>query len=303
MSSPAAKSAWSSKSLGNRFQHQIFYALLRLAGPWPAYGLLHLVVFWYNLRPSMRRNAGYFLTRRFGRKIWPVRFWQSFQLTLSFGKVLLDRAMLGVLGRGEVTVAAEDMDNLRKMLDRGRGVVMLNAHFGCWQTGMAGLEAIDRPVNIVLQKGAGDVDKHYFEHRSGGAAVHLIDPSGPFGGTLDMLAALKRNEIVCIMGDRVVDGDANSVAVDFMGGKVKMPFSIFSIASAAGAPVAVTLIERQGPGLAKVHFADCFELPPDLGKSPAALRPWVQRYAGALERMAWQKPYQFFNFFDMWVKE
>lgn len=303
MSDTATKPNWSGKSLGSRFQHQIFYLLLRVAGPWPAYGLLYLVVFWYNLRPSMRCNAGYFLRRRFGHRAWPVRFWQSYQLALSFGKVLVDRAMLGVLGRGEVAVSANDLQTLRRLLAKGRGLVLLNAHFGCWQTGMAGLEEIDRPVNIVLQKAVGDVDKHYFEHRPGRTRVRIIDPQGPFGGTLDMLAALKRNEIICIMGDRVVEGDRNIVAVDFMGGKTVMPFSIYSIASAAGAPVVITLIEREGPGLARVHFADSFEVPDGLGKSSEACRPWVQRYARALEGMAWQKPYQFFNFFDMWVKE
>lgn len=303
MSRPERKKAWSSKSLGSRLQHQVFYVLLRLAGRRPAYGLLYLVVFWYNLRPSVRRNAGFFLDRCFGRRAWPVRFGQSFSLALSFGKVLLDRAMLGVLGRGEVSIAAEDLDRLRQLLAGGRGLVLLNAHFGCWQTGMAGLENLDAAVNVVLQKGAGDVDKHYFEHHGGGTPFRIISPDGPFGGTLDMLAALKRNEVVCIMGDRVVPGDRNTVAVDFMGGRVDMPFTIFSIASAASAPVAFILVERQGPGRARVRLVDSFTVPSDLGKSPAACRPWVQRYAKALEDRVRQKPYQFFNFFDMWTKE
>jgi predicted LPLAT superfamily acyltransferase len=303
MSGATAKNTWSSKSLGSRLQHQVFYLLLRLGGYRPAYLLLYLVVFWYNLRPSVRRNAGHFLTRRFGRRCWPVRFWQSYRLALSFGKVLVDRAMLGVLGQGAVTLSDDDRQVLRRLLGQGRGLVLLNAHFGGWQTGMAGLEEIDRPVNIVLRKGAGDVDRHYFEHRPGRCAIRVIDPAGPFGGTLDMLAALKRNEIVCLMGDRVVAGDPNTVAVDFMGGRVAMPYTIFTIASAAGAPLAATLIERQGPGRARVRFADSFELPAGRGKDAEACRPWVQRYASAVEGLAWRKPYQFFNFYDMWIKE
>lgn len=303
MNSDMAKPAWSSKSLGSRFQHQIFYVLLRLAGPYPAYGLLYLVVFWYNLRPSVRRNAAHFLDRRFGRRAWLVRFWQSYRLALSFGKVLLDRAILGVLGRGEVCIGEADRDLLQQYFALGRGVVMLNAHFGCWQGGMAGLEGLERPVNIVLHKLAGDVDRHYFEHRAGGISVRVIDPTGPFGGTLDMLAALKRNEIVCTMGDRVGADETHVVTVDFMGGRVSMPFTIFSIASAAGAPVVVTLIEREGRGRARVHIVDHIELPKGLGKNADACRPWVQRYARALEAMAWKRPFQFYNFFDMWLKE
>ncbi len=82
-----------------------------------------------------------------------------------------------------------------------------------------------------------------------------------------MLQVLKDGEVLCIMGDRAMGGDRSTVAVDFLGGAVQFPFTPYMLSSATGAPV--------------------------------AYRPHAEEFVRALE-YSWKRPYQYFNFFDMW---
>ncbi len=54
---------WSSRSLGSRLQHRIFYTVIRLAGALGGYFLLFFVVSWYTLRPAVRNRSRAYLSR------------------------------------------------------------------------------------------------------------------------------------------------------------------------------------------------------------------------------------------------
>ncbi|WP_290918186.1 hypothetical protein [Halodesulfovibrio sp.] len=293
-------SKWSSKSLGGQLRHQFFYFLVRIGGIIPPYIVLVFVVGWYSLLPSVRRRSQPYLTRRFTSCGWLSRLWKGFRLNLSFGMVLLDRIIYRELGRGAVLAQEEDNERIRSLLAEGNGLIVLSAHVGCWQTGIAGLACGGVPINVVLLQEQGNVDLHFFQQGSRGPSVNVIDPSGPFGGMIEMLSALKRNEIVCVMGDRYLQGDKNLVDVKYFGEQVKLPMFPISVAAAAGAPVAVMATLREGACVARAHVLDVFSVPANVGKRTELCRPYVQRFATSLERLAWMQPYQIFNFFDMW---
>ena len=75
---------WSSRSLGSRFKHEFFYRLIRHVGPWAAYPLLYVVVFYYSLLPGVRRRSRPYLKRRFPQSGFFASWRQSFRLNLSF---------------------------------------------------------------------------------------------------------------------------------------------------------------------------------------------------------------------------
>lgn len=291
---------WSSRSLGGELRHQFFYLLVRLGGVIPPYFVLVFVVAWYSLLPSVRLRSQPYLTRRFPSSGRLMQIWKGFRLNLSFGMVLLDRIIYRELGRNVILAQEEDNERIRSVLAEGNGLIVLSGHVGCWQTAMAGLVCGEVPINVVLLQEQENVDLHFFEHGSRGPAVNVINPSGPFGGMVDMLKALKRNEIVCVMGDRYLPGDKNLVDVKYLGGSVKLPMFPISVAAAAGAPVAVMATLREEACVARAHVLDVFSVPANVGKRPELCRPYVQRFASSLERLAWMRPYQIFNFFDMW---
>lgn len=295
---------WSSRSIGADWQHHVFYTLIRLGGKQLAYALLRVVVLYYTLlRPEVRNRASHYLKRRFpGRK--PLAMLRdSYRLSLGIGRTLVDRAILGILGSGQLNVSLEGRAELAALLAEGQGLIMVTAHVGCWQLAMSSLSALDTPVNLLIHRDAGDLDRHFFEHGGEKAPYRIVDPAGYLGGTLEMLQVLKNGELLCIMGDRNMGGEGGTVSVPFLGAAVKLPFSPYKLASATGAPVAVIFPYRNNAGAYALQVAKIIRVPKDLGRAPDSYRPYAGEFVLALEKFVSDNPYQFFNFYDMWAAQ
>jgi predicted LPLAT superfamily acyltransferase len=296
--------SWSARSIGSRWQHRFFYALIRLAGRRAAYVMASFVALHYVLfRPSVRARSRPYLSRRFPGRNALLRLRDSYRITVEIGKVLVDRAAFGILGPGQLTVRHSRREDLLERIREGRGLILVTAHAGCWQFAMESLRLLETPVSLLLHREEGDVDLHIFEHRSDEAAFRIIDPAGPLGGALEMLQVLKDGEVLCIMGDRAMGGDRSTVAVDFLGGRVRVPFTPYHLASATGAPVVVIFPYKSGPGNYSLEVAKVIRVPEGLGRDPEAYRPYAEAFIRALEGFVGERPYQFFNLFDMWDQE
>ncbi len=292
---------WSSRSIGSAFQHQIFYVLVRLGGRPLAYGVLYIVVFYYIFfRPSIRRRTEYYLSRRFPGKRTLGRLLDSYRLSMQLGKVLVDRAIVGVLGPDRMETKLNGREKLLQLLNEGTGFVLLTAHVGCWQVAMSALHCLNVPVYMLLRREEGDVDRHYFEHAGLSSPYRTIDPTGYLGGTLEMLQVLKKGHILCTMGDRVFGSGRNTLCCDFLGGRVAFPYSAFRLASASGVPVVVLFSCKTGARTYELHVAEVIHVPELKDRSGEVFRPYVAQFAEALESFAGKYPYQFFNFHDMW---
>lgn len=298
------RKSWSARSIGARWQHRFFYALIRFAGRRAARVMASFVALYYVLfRPSVRDRSRPYLSRRFPRRNALLRFWDSYRITVEIGKVLVDRAALGMLGPGQLTVRDSQREALLERVREGRGLILVTAHAGCWQFAMENLRMLETPVSLLLHREEGDVDLHIFEHRGDDAAFRVIDPAGPLGGALEMLHVLKHGEVLCIMGDRAMGGDRGTVEVEFLGGRVRVPVTPYQLASATGAPVVVIFPYKSGPGNYSLQVAKVIRVPAGLGRVPEAYRPYAEAFIRALEGFVGEHPYQFFNFFDMWNQE
>jgi predicted LPLAT superfamily acyltransferase len=296
--------SWSARSIGSRWQHRFFYALIRLAGRRAAYVMVVFVSMYYVLfRPSVRARSRPYLSRRFPGRNALLRLRDSFRITVEIGKVLVDRAALGILGPGQLTVRHGRREDLLERIREGRGLILVTAHAGCWQFAMESLRVLETPVSLLLHREEGDVDLHVFEHRGNDAAFRIIDPAGPLGGALEMLQVLKHGEVLCIMGDRAMGGERSAVEVEFLGGRVRVPVTPYQLASATGAPVVVIFPYKSGPGNYSLQVEKVLRVPEGLGRDPEAYRPHAEAFIRALEGFVEERPYQFFNFFDMWNQE
>lgn len=311
--------AWSSRSLAGKWRHRFFYALIGIFGLKPAKFFLFFVVLGYTLRPSIARRAGHYLKRRFnGSQSSGGPGWRHiFKLYWNFGVVLLERAAAGILGGYSVTPEQNCLEQLNLLLAEGKGLIILSAHVGSWQTALAGLQFGVR-VNIVQPRDGLDRDLHVFEHNNGpnrmparppnwsnarAASYRFIDPRGSFGGFLDIRAALQKGEIVCLMGDRLMPGEKTTLEGVFLGQKALFPGSAYLLASATGAPAAVIFSRRSGECAAECGLAAVFRVPARVGKRPESLEPYAKTFIAALEDYCQREPYQFFNFHNIWRTE
>jgi predicted LPLAT superfamily acyltransferase len=299
----AGKRAWTSRSIGSRFQHQIFYAIIRLGGRHLAFFVLRFVVAWYVLvRPSVRERCSYYLRRRFPEDRGFKFLRNCYRLSFSLGKVLVDRAVLGILGPDKINCRLAGFDHLRALLSEGRGLILVTSHVGCWQLGMSCLRRLNVPVSLLIHREAGDVDRHHFEHSEEASPYRFIDPCGYLGGTLEMLQVLKNKEVLCIMGDRVMGGPGSNVPVEFLGSTIPVPFSPYKLASASGAPIAVLFPYQSDADEYSMLVTKVIRVPENLGRGAVSHQPYAKEYIAALEGFVKDHPYQFFNFFDMWAE-
>lgn len=296
-------SSWTSRSIGRDWQHRFFYLAIKLGGRRLAYLCLYVVVAWYALFSAVaKERARHYLTRRFpGAGPWR-RLCQRYLLILTFGQVLIDRAMVGILGADRIRVRLHGKEELLNLLAEGKGLILINAHVGCWQVAMSALGFMETPVNLLMQREEGDIDRHYFEHAGIECPYHIIDPRGFLGGALEMMEVLKRGEVLSVMGDRMLGDDQNGLTVEFLGGRVTMPFSAYKLAAATGTPIVALFSFKTGADSYDLKLYRIIRVPPSLGRDQQVFVPYVQEFAASLEEFSREQPFQFFNFFNMWYE-
>lgn len=292
---------WSSKSLGSRFQHTIFYKAISIGG-WPvAYIMLFFITFWYTLLPKVRKRSYPYLHRRFpgirGMQLWL----HTLRLYGEFGKVLVDKARAGITGRCNAWSSPEDEQQLCALIKEQKGLILLSAHMGGWQLALPALGVLrDAPIHVVMHQSGADNDRQYFEHTESAPPFTIIDPKHGVKSSLSMLYALQRGEVLVFLGDRVFGNAKHTLGITFLGGTIRIPIAPYRLAAATGAPIAVCFAFRTGVGTTLLTIADIIRIPQRHYKNSDDFIPYAKAYVSTLEHAVQQYPHHFFNFYDLW---
>ncbi|MBR4682765.1 MAG: lysophospholipid acyltransferase family protein [Elusimicrobiaceae bacterium] len=287
------------RSLASRFKHRFVYALISLGGRPLAYLFLYPLVLVYCLYPSVRDKSRAYVMRRFDPQTKWDFFKHTFRLNLTFGRTLVDRAALGILGAAEFKADPQARQTCERLIKQGKGLLLLTAHVGCWQSAVNCMQFLNTPMHILYYRNPKDNDKTVAQHSGKEAPFTFINPAEPLGGVPEMMAALSRGEIVCAMADRVFGNPQNAVEVDFLGGKIRVPYSFYRLAAATQAPVVIAFFPWEGIGkLASWVFNPIYV--EDEGPSKQHYQPYAQQFIDGLTQFCIKYPYQFFNYFDWW---
>ena len=291
-------------TLGSRLQYGFFEVLVRFRMLFAARMVLAVVVMYYTMLPHVRKRCAAYIERRFPGAVGWRAFVHAYRLYLNFGQVLLDRMIAGVTGR--FPFCETDQQVRQCFIDAGanpHGCIVLTAHIGAWQVGIAGLDQFDRPVNVVQLHNPADQGKHYFQHGRG-RPFKIIDSADPVGSMVEAAAALRRGEVVCLMGDRLHGTRQSGQGVDvaFGGGCIRIPVSAYALASITGAELLMLFTVREN-GVTRVFKAERLPVPAGLPRRDVSVfQPYAQQFAAAMDTVVDRHPYQFFNFYDMWSK-
>jgi len=293
---------WTSKSLGSRLQHEFFYVLIRLRLVWIARAFIYFVVFYYTLVPSVRKRSYYYLRRRFPHSTAFGMWVHCYKLYLSFATLLLARIIYGIQKSCDLDVTGDARKIFMDTLQEDIGCIILSAHVGAWQLGMLEIENIQRPINLVQFIDHGDNDKHYFEHDSQ-ERQHPIKIISSLGiqASIEIATALQNKELVCMTGDRIAHESEKSMKMFFLKGEIALPLAPFIIASITQCPLLITFSVLEKNKIKGV-WSERISIPTGMHKQPEFLRPYVQRFVVGLESMVENYPYQFFNFYNVWLE-
>jgi KDO2-lipid IV(A) lauroyltransferase len=171
------------------------------------------------------------------------------------------------------------------------GLVSVTAHVGNWELAgrlLAGRSA--RRTHVVVAPEAPELERWV---RRDGDGVRFVPRMQPAIG-VELLAALRRNEVVAVQGDRAL-GTRGDVWIPFFGRPAPFPLGPFLLARAARVPVVPAFCLLTERNRYRVHVAEPIAV--DRGDEEAAARAWV----AALESVVREHPTQWFNFFDVWA--
>lgn len=186
-----------------------------------------------------------------------------------------------------VTIA----DDLERIMRPTGGFISPSAHVGNWELAgrlLAGRAARTTHV-VVAEEEARELEQWV---RRDGNGVRFVTRSRPTI-SLELVAALRRGEVVAVQGDRAL-GTRGDVLIPFFGKPAPFPLGPFLLASAVGVPMvpAFCLLGADYRYLIKV--LEPMRVP--RGGEEEAARAWVT----VLEGVVREHPTQWFNFFDIW---
>lgn len=183
------------------------------------------------------------------------------------------------------------VEGVERLAGLSGGLISLTAHVGNWELAgrlLAGTSA--RPTHVVVAPEEARELQRWV--RRDGEGVRFVTRSRPTV-SLELLAALRRGEVIGVQGDRSL-GTKRDVEVPFFGRPARFPLGPFRLASGVGVPLLPAFCLLDADYRYVVRIAEPFTA--TRGEEEEAARAWV----AALEAIMREYPTQWFNFFDIW---
>ncbi len=283
---------WLIRTIAKRLGRRIARPLL-----WP------ITAYFLAKRGPERRASIAYLSRVLGR---PARLLDGARHVHTFASTILDRVFLlgGDLDRFEVAVSG--LDDLHRLLDKGRGVLLFGSHLGSFDVlRVLATRRPDYSIRVVLDKGQNPALMAVLDALNPTIAASVIDAAqdGP-SVAMAMKQALDQGALVSMLVDRR-HRDEPALPAPFLDGVAHFPTTPWLVAAALKVPVALGFGLYRGGRRYDLRFEafeeDALDVP--RGARAHALALLIRRYAARLETMTRDAPYNWFNFYDFWADE
>jgi len=180
----------------------------------------------------------------------------------------------------------------------GRGALLVTGHVGNWEAGgLLMARALDLPLTVVAMREADDTVNRIRNEIRGRMGIETIEVRQSLDTPLKIRAALARNRFVAMLVDRHMGRDR--VAVTLFGRRAWFLRTPMLIAALTGAPMAVSTVERSGPGRFRAWMGAPIAIPPGMAKDE-----WIpiaaQRIADQIADCIRARPECWYHFYRYW---
>jgi phosphatidylinositol dimannoside acyltransferase len=302
----APEGGWSRRLLGPLHVTGVFWFRLHRLGvavlPARALGWaisLFTVFFWLALR-KIRAAIAANLEAVVGPCGWWERQRRIHRTFLTFAWCLSERYERLSTDR-VFTVEVEGLEAWRELSAAKRGFILVTAHMGAWEVGsMLPASREGRRIHVVREAETDPRAQRFIQGliRSCGGDLYTTHFAEDPQLGVDLLDALRRDEIVALQGDRPRAG-GRTVETSLFGRPYALPVGPAALARAAGVPIVPVFVLREGrlryrcvlrPPIAVAQSADRQR---DLGEA-------LERFAADLETAIRREPHQWFCFRRIW---
>ena len=191
-------------------------------------------------------------------------------------------------------VTIEGKEHIDKALDRGRGAIILTAHFGNWELLGASILAHGytiRGITRELRSKRLDAIVSSYREKVGWQGIDR-DRS-----VREVLRCLNRNELIAILAD--VDTRTRGIFVDFFGKPAYTPYSPVAFALKTGAAILPTFIVRQADNSHRAIIEAPLTLQQS-GEKEADLLANTQQFTKVIESYIRRYPEQWIWMHERW---
>jgi KDO2-lipid IV(A) lauroyltransferase len=140
----------------------------------------------------------------------------------------------------EEKVEVKGLENFEGALSKGKGIILLTAHFGNWELLGATLSLKGYPLNALAQKQSNSLIENLFTELRQSKGTKVLSR---WDNLRVILKLLKENEIIVILADQ--HGEFKNVFAQFFGKRVSVPGGPAGFALKSGAEIIPAFIVRQ----------------------------------------------------------
>ncbi|MFA7403116.1 MAG: lysophospholipid acyltransferase family protein [Pelobacteraceae bacterium] len=284
---------------GNQLGFWFFRMAVQLFGLGGSYGLLYFVGLYYLIvdRPLVAASLAY-TGRRFPEHGRVRQLFDAYLLFVNQGKSLIDRFAVAA-GYQDMTIDIHGYEALKNLSEQGKGFILLTAHVGNWQVAMTALSRFGKTVHLMMRPEDNVAVKKALNIDSEEENVRIISTDDSLTGVIEAMKAIKKGDIVSIMGDRTYGFTAAEAS--FLGDTVHFPIGAFSLATAVQCPVVVFLSAKTGVNKYIVDVSHIIPAPAGVrGKKDEEIGVALQEFADVLAEYVKAHPFQWFAFRDVW---
>ena len=289
---------WQGKSKGSPLGYRIIIFVCSTFGVIPAYTLLRFVSLYYFLFSSTSSHYSYrFFRDRIG--FGPIRARLSvYRNYYVFAQTLLDKMIVMGNIRNRFTYEFDGEENLTKIVASGKGGILLSAHVGNWEAAGHLLKRLNAKINVVMYDGEHRAIKDYLDSVTGGRNMNVIVIRDDLSHVYAIGDALQKNELVCLLADRFMEG-SKTVVRNFMGGEARFPEGPFALAASFQVPVSIVFAFKERAQHYHLYSVPSMQRQESEIKSDF-MRRLMDSFLGVLEEKIRQYPDQWFNYYNFW---
>lgn len=260
------------------------FFLMTQRTPWLARALKRPLV-WLAVRCSAAVREG---TIANGRRILPAEATEKDLSRLtrgvlgSFYDFVCDIGQSVRMTRRQLARRIESVEGHEKYLAAraaGRGAIILTAHIGSFEVGMAALLEFEKKIHVVFKRDVGRFEQTRQALRKQLGVVEQAVDDG-WGMWMNLRDALRADEVVAIQGDRIMPGQKGH-RMPFLGGHVLLPSGPAKLALASGAPIVPVFSLRTSSGKVRLFIEDPINVDGDLDCAMSQIAKVLEKYVSA----------------------
>jgi len=260
------------------------------------------MIFFVMLKRERRAVAGNL--RQVSGKRGLALQWKVYWVFYSFCDLMVSYCYVPQASHSELLGMLVDPERGGAKIDQclaaGNGLIVWTAHVGNWEFASRLLEMHGRPVNVarVVEDNPAEIS---LRNLMASERLKIVDLRNGAQATIELLQALRQNEIVAMQGDRVYQ--RRSADVPFFSVPTPFPLGPFLLSQVSGAPVLPGFVVRQGWLRYRALVGDPILPVPSLvtPENPdAGLQEALCQAVRFLEKTLMTHYDQWMNFFDLW---